>query len=68
MGIDPRPLLMAVTFAASTSFCTPIGYQTNAMIYNPGGYRYTDFLRAGLPLNFLFWLLAVYFIPRFWSF
>lgn len=68
MGIDPRPLLMAVTFAASTSFCTPIGYQTNAMIYNPGGYRYTDFLRAGLPLNFLFWLLAVYYIPRFWSF
>ncbi|MCL4836408.1 MAG: anion permease [Thermoanaerobaculia bacterium] len=68
MGIDPRPLLMAVTFAASTSFSTPVGYQTNAMVYNPGGYRYTDFLRTGVPLNLVFWLLAVIFIPRFWSF
>lgn len=68
MGIDPRPLLMAVTFAASTSFSTPVGYQTNAMVYNPGGYRYTDFLRTGVPLNLVFWLLAVILIPRFWSF
>lgn len=68
MGIDPRPLLMAITFAASTGFSTPVGYQTNTMIYNPGGYRYTDFLKTGVPLNVIFWILSVIFIPRFWSF
>lgn len=68
MGIDPRPLLMAITFAASTGFSTPVGYQTNTMIFNPGGYRYTDFLKTGVPLNIVFWILAVIFIPRFWSF
>ena len=67
-GIDPRPLLMAITFAASTGFSTPVGYQTNTMIYNPGGYRYTDFLRTGVPLSIVFWVLSVIFIPRFWSF
>lgn len=68
VGVDPRPLLMAITFAASTGFSTPVGYQTNTMIYNPGGYRYTDFLRTGVPLNLVFWILSVLFIPRFWSF
>ena len=68
MGVDPRPLLMAITFAASTGFSTPVGYQTNTMIYNPGGYKYTDFLRTGIPLSFLFWILSVIFIPRFWNF
>ncbi len=68
MGVDPRPFLMAITFAASTGFSTPVGYQTNTMIYNPGGYRYTDFLRTGVPLSILFWILSVIFIPRFWSF
>ncbi|MEX1256333.1 MAG: SLC13 family permease [Gemmatimonadota bacterium] len=67
-GVDPRPLLMAITFAASTGFSTPVGYQTNTMIFNPGGYRYTDFLRTGVPLNIIFWILSVIFIPRFWSF
>jgi di/tricarboxylate transporter len=68
IGVDPRPFLMAITFAASTGFSTPVGYQTNTMIYNPGGYRYTDFLRTGVPLSILFWIMSVIFIPRFWSF
>jgi di/tricarboxylate transporter len=68
IGVDPRPLLMAITFAASTGFSTPVGYQTNTMIYNPGGYKYTDFLRTGVPLSIIFWILSVIFIPRIWSF
>ena len=68
IGADPRPFLMAITFAASTGFSTPVGYQTNTMIYVPGGYRYTDFLRAGVPLNLIFCILSVIFIPRFWAF
>ncbi len=68
IGVDPRPFLMAITFAASTGFSTPVGYQTNTMIYNPGGYKYTDFLRTGVPLSIVFWILSVIFIPRFWSF
>jgi di/tricarboxylate transporter len=68
LGVDARPLLIAVCFAASTSFATPVGYQTNTMVLHPGGYRYADFVRIGLPLNLLFWGLSVYFIPRFWPF
>ena len=67
-GVDPRPLLMAVCFAASSSFCTPVGYQTNAMVQHPGGYRFTDYVRIGLPLSIMFGLLSVWFIPRFWPF
>lgn len=68
MGVEARPFLMAVTFAASLSLITPWGYQTNTLIYGPGRYRFTDFTRVGAPLNILFWVLGTVFIPIFWPF
>ncbi len=66
LGIDARPLVVAVMVAASASFATPIGYQTNMLVYGPGGYRFSDFLRVGIPLNLSIGLLASAMIPVFW--
>ncbi len=68
MGIDPKPLLVAVAFAASTSFATPISYQTNTMVFTAGAYRFSDFVRLGLPLNLVFCAAAIVLIPRFFPF
>lgn len=66
MGIDPRPLVVAVMVAASASFATPIGYQTNMLVYGPGGYTFTDFMRVGIPLNLSVGILASAVIPFIW--
>ena len=65
---NPRPFVMAVALAASLSFITPIGYQTNLMVMGPGGYRPTDYLRAGLPITIIVTLTALFFIPKMWPF
>jgi di/tricarboxylate transporter len=66
MGLEPRGFAIALAVAASASFLTPIGYQTNTMVYGPGGYRFTDYMRLGLPLNLIVVLAIVLTVPFFW--
>ena len=66
LGVDPRAFVVAVMFAASASFATPIGYQTNTLVYTAGGYKFSDFARIGVPLNLLFFVVAMVVIPLFW--
>ncbi len=68
MHVDPRPFVVAVAFAAATSFATPVGYPTNTMVYYAGGYRFTDFMKVGIPLIALFCVISMYLIPYFWPF
>ncbi|HID67999.1 MAG TPA: SLC13 family permease [Roseibacterium sp.] len=65
-GVDPRPLVIAVMIAASACFATPIGYQTNMLVYGPGGYAFSDFLRVGVPLNLSLGIVVCLTIPLFW--
>jgi len=66
LGFDPRCFVVAVMFGASASFATPIGYQTNTLVYNAGGYRFADFLRIGLPMNVIVGLATVAIAPLIW--
>ena len=68
MGIDPRAFAAAIMFGASASFATPIGYQTNTMVFHAGGYQFKDFLRIGMPLNLIMWAVATIVIPWYWEF
>jgi di/tricarboxylate transporter len=68
LGVDPRPFVIAVCIAASAAFATPIGYQTNTYVYGVGGYRFSDFVKFGVPLNILCFVIAIYVIPAVWPF
>lgn len=68
LGVDFTPFAIVIMVAASSSFATPIGYQTNLMVYGPGGYRFTDFVKIGLPLNLIVAIITVSLVPYIWSF
>jgi di/tricarboxylate transporter len=67
MGADPFSFLLAVMFASATSFMTPVGYQTNLMVYSPGGYRFADFLKVGAPLQLLLAVVTTVGIAVIWG-
>ncbi len=68
LGVDPKPFIIAICFGASACFASPLGYQTNLLVYGPGGYRFTDYFRLGIPLNLLILVMGSVFIPLIWPF
>ncbi|MDP4884433.1 MAG: SLC13 family permease [Opitutales bacterium] len=68
LGVDPRPFVVGSCIAASASFATPIGYQTNTYVYGVGGYKFADFTKVGLPLNIICFIVTVFVVPMFWEF
>jgi di/tricarboxylate transporter len=66
LGVNPRPFIIAVCFGASACFATPVGYQTNLLVYGPGGYRFSDYLKLGIPLNLIVLIMGAIFIPLLW--
>ena len=68
LGVNPKPFIMAVCFGASACYATPIGYQTNLLVYGPGGYRFSDYLKLGMPLNLIIILGGTWWIPKLWPF
>lgn len=68
LDLNPKPFIIGICIAASTAFMLPMGYQTHMMVYGPGGYKFTDFLRIGLPMNIMSWILASAIIPLIWKF
>jgi di/tricarboxylate transporter len=68
LELDPRPFIFAVAFSSSAAFSTPLGYQTHMMVYGAGGYRFSDFIKFGLPLNLVLWLVASWYLPKIWPF
>ena len=68
LGVDPRPFVIGICFGASACYATPIGYQTNLLVYGPGGYRFTDYLKLGVPLNVWVWLVSSICVPLVWPF
>lgn len=68
LGVNPKPFLMAIMFGASTSLITPIGYQTNTLVYGPGRYKFFDYFKVGFPLNLIAWVLITLLVPYFWHF
>ena len=68
MGVDPRPFFVCIAIAASASFSTPIGYQTNLIVQAIGNYKFRDYVRIGIPMNLIAFLISIWLIPLFWSF
>ncbi len=68
LGVNPKPFIVGICFGAGACYASPIGYQTNLLVYGPGGYRFSDYIKLGLPLNILVILMASFLIPRVWPF